>query len=97
MTESFQQEIFYSDLRFSTVRCFHQRQGESAACATPRFSHRPTDGLGTTYLAEPVCEDSNATIPLEVHVVRFESDYYSTNQGRMQPINQTPNNTVPQG
>lgn len=37
--------------------------------------------LGTVYLADPICDDVNATLPLEVHVVTFDSHYYTTNQG----------------
>jgi hypothetical protein len=33
------------------------------------------------YLADPVCDDVNATLPLELYVVTFYSEYYSTSQG----------------
>lgn len=33
------------------------------------------------YLADPVCEDANATLPLEVHVITFDASYYATTQG----------------
>lgn len=33
------------------------------------------------YLADPVCEDANATLPLEVHIVTFDASYYATTQG----------------
>jgi hypothetical protein len=39
------------------------------------------EGLGTVYLAEPVCDDVNATFPLELYTVSFDSPYYSTSQG----------------
>ena len=84
MTESFQHEIIYSGVHFTTVKCFHPRKGESSACLLCRLVLTSADGLGTTYLAEPVCEDSNATIPLELHVISFDSEYYSSNQGRSQ-------------
>ena len=41
-----------------------------------------TEGLGTVYMADPVCDDVNTTLPLELHVVTFNSQYYTTNQGR---------------
>ncbi|THH07416.1 hypothetical protein EW145_g3398 [Phellinidium pouzarii] len=37
---------------------------------------------GTTYSAEPICDDFNDSAALELHVVRFEADYYKTQQGR---------------
>jgi eukaryotic translation initiation factor 2-alpha kinase 4 len=38
--------------------------------------------LGTTYAAEPVCDDIRATLPLEVHIVTFNTRYYTTSPGR---------------
>ncbi|KAG1849257.1 kinase-like domain-containing protein [Suillus subluteus] len=38
--------------------------------------------LGITYLADPLCDDVNATLPLEVHTINFNSDYYTTTQGK---------------
>lgn len=40
-----------------------------------------TEWLGTTYLAEPVCDDINVTLPLELHVVEFTTSYYASPQG----------------
>jgi len=34
------------------------------------------------YQAEPICDDIAATLPLEVHLVTFDSHYYTTHQGR---------------
>jgi hypothetical protein len=39
--------------------------------------------LGMTYLADPLCDDVNATLPLEVHTISFNSDYYTTTQGQI--------------
>jgi translation initiation factor 2-alpha kinase 4 len=33
------------------------------------------------YLADPVCDDINTTLPLELFVVTFQSRYYTTSQG----------------
>lgn len=33
------------------------------------------------YLADPVCDDVNTTLPLELFVVTFQSHYYTTSQG----------------
>ena len=41
-----------------------------------------TDCLGTIYQAEPICDDIAATLPLEVHLVTFDTQYYTTPQGR---------------
>ncbi|KAF8883813.1 hypothetical protein BD779DRAFT_1674349 [Infundibulicybe gibba] len=42
----------------------------------------PRLSLGMVYLADPVCDDINTTLPLELFVVTFESAYYSTSQGK---------------
>ncbi len=34
------------------------------------------------YLADPICDDANATLPLELHLVTFDAPYYSTHQGK---------------
>lgn len=39
------------------------------------------ESLGTVYLADPVCDDVNTTLPLELYVVTFHSQYYTTSQG----------------
>ena len=44
-----------------------------------------TDGIGVTYLADPVCDDVRATLPLEVHIITFASNYYMTSQGTLAP------------
>ena len=38
--------------------------------------------LGVTYNAEPVTDDQESTLALELHVVTFESSYYKTQQGK---------------
>jgi len=38
--------------------------------------------MGTVYLAEPVCDDIHTSLPLELVVTVFDSEYYSTSQGR---------------
>ncbi|KAF8920390.1 hypothetical protein CPB85DRAFT_1429191 [Mucidula mucida] len=65
-TETFERDIEMDGVRFSTVRFFHPRD----AC------------LGTIYSADPVCDDVNVTLPLELHVVAFDSPYYKSSQGR---------------
>ncbi|KAL0961127.1 hypothetical protein HGRIS_006101 [Hohenbuehelia grisea] len=65
-TESFNEEIEFKGVRFNTVKMFHPRR----------------EGLGTVYLAEPVCDDINTTLPLELLVYTFESPYYTTPAGR---------------
>lgn len=34
-----------------------------------------------TYLADPLCDDVHATLPLEVHTIEFNSEYYASSQG----------------
>ena len=38
--------------------------------------------LGIVYTADPVVDDIVSTSPLELYVVTFESQYYTTTQGR---------------
>ncbi|RDB27411.1 eIF-2-alpha kinase GCN2 [Hypsizygus marmoreus] len=66
MTESFTHEIEINGVSFNTVRLFHPRQ----------------ESLGTVYMADPICDDINTTLPLELYVVNFYSHYYTTSQGR---------------
>jgi len=40
------------------------------------------DCLGTVYQAEPICDDVAASLPLELHLVTFDTHYYTTHQGR---------------
>ncbi|KAF8060720.1 kinase-like domain-containing protein [Lyophyllum atratum] len=66
MTELFPQNVVVNGVTFNTVRLFHPRQ----------------ESLGTVYLADPICDDINTTLPLELYVVNFHSHYYTTSQGR---------------
>ncbi|PPQ98103.1 hypothetical protein CVT26_003273 [Gymnopilus dilepis] len=60
------EEMEMNGVRFNTVRVFQ-----------PRVAH-----LGLVYMADPMIEDITATTPLELHVVTFESHYYTTSQGK---------------
>ncbi|KAJ8457370.1 hypothetical protein ONZ45_g18339 [Pleurotus djamor] len=66
--EKFDREIRFGGAVFDRVRMFRPKN----------------DGLGITFLAEPICHDDNGavSIPLEVMVYTFESNYYSSNQGK---------------
>jgi len=66
LTQSFDREIIVNELHFRAVKLFHPRH----------------DCLGTTYQAEPICDEVAATLPLEVHLVTFDTHYYTTHQGR---------------
>ncbi|KAF5376991.1 hypothetical protein D9615_007308 [Tricholomella constricta] len=66
MTESFHHNVEVNGVTFNTVRLFHPRQ----------------ESLGTVYLADPICDDINTTLPLELYIVNFYSHYYTTSQGR---------------
>ncbi|KAH7905298.1 kinase-like domain-containing protein [Hygrophoropsis aurantiaca] len=65
-TETFNKEIEFRGIRFHSVKIFHPRK----------------ECLGTTYLADPLCDDVRATLPLEVHTIHFQSEYYTSNQGK---------------
>lgn len=66
LTQSFDREINLNELCFRAVKLFHPQH----------------DYLGTIYQAEPICDDITATLPLEVHLVTFDTHYYTTHQGR---------------
>ncbi|KAG5641706.1 hypothetical protein DXG03_004410 [Asterophora parasitica] len=66
MTESFHQSVEVNGVTFNTVRLFHPCR----------------ESLGTVYLADPICDDINTTLPLELYIVNFYSHYYTTSQGR---------------
>ncbi|KAF9218926.1 Serine/threonine-protein kinase [Gyrodon lividus] len=66
LTESFPIEVEFRGIRFSAVKMFHPRK----------------ECLGVTYLADPMCDDVHATLPLEVHSIEFNSEYYVSTQGR---------------
>ncbi|TFK38831.1 hypothetical protein BDQ12DRAFT_605427 [Crucibulum laeve] len=65
-TETFTNLVDVGGVKFYTVRLFHPR----------------ADSLGTTFMADPVCDDVNVSLPLELYVVTFDSHYYTTSQGR---------------
>lgn len=61
----FSRPVEVNGVKFTSVNMFHPRK----------------DGLGTVYLADPVCDD-DITLPLELTVITFSSHYYTTTQGR---------------
>lgn len=66
MTESFPNTVEVHGVQFNTVRLFHPRQ----------------ESLGTMYLADPICDDIHTSLRLELYIVNFYSQYYTTSQGR---------------
>jgi translation initiation factor 2-alpha kinase 4 len=82
LTQNFDREIIVNELCFRAVKLFHPRQGQLSCNIIYLKSKRTTDYLGTVYQAEPICDDIAATLPLEVHLVTFDSHYYTTHQGR---------------
>ncbi|KAG0696775.1 hypothetical protein DFH29DRAFT_949716 [Suillus ampliporus] len=58
LTESFPHEIEFRGVRFSAVKMFHPQQ----------------ECLGITYLADPLCDDVNATLPLEKKLHAAEAE-----------------------
>lgn len=42
--------------------------------------------MGTVFLAEPVCDDIHASLPLELYVTVFNSEYYLTSQGQKEHV-----------
>ncbi|KAI0029609.1 kinase-like domain-containing protein [Vararia minispora EC-137] len=70
LTESFDDLVEVDGIRFNTVKLFHPK---------PASTDHP---LGTVYKADPICDDVNLTLPLEVHALTFESAYYCSTQGK---------------
>ncbi|KAG6906507.1 hypothetical protein DXG01_013561 [Tephrocybe rancida] len=66
MTETFAHDVEVNGVTFNTVRLFQPRQ----------------ESLGTVYMADPICDDINTALPLELYIVNFYSHYYTTSQGR---------------
>ncbi|KIJ08240.1 hypothetical protein PAXINDRAFT_18613 [Paxillus involutus ATCC 200175] len=60
-TEYFPIEVEFRGMRFNAVKMFHPRK----------------ECLGVTYLADHLCDDVRATLPLEVHTIEFNSEYYA--------------------
>ncbi|KAF7974176.1 hypothetical protein HWV62_13309 [Athelia sp. TMB] len=69
VVEGFGQTIEFGGIAFSSVKIFHPRK----------------ECLGVTYLADPICDDVHATLPLEVHITSFVSAYYASTQGCRSP------------
>ncbi|KAJ7874765.1 kinase-like domain-containing protein [Mycena olivaceomarginata] len=65
-TESFSEAVVVDGVQFHAVRIFHPQP----------------ERLGTCYTAEPICDDVNASPPLQLYVVKFASHYYITTQGK---------------
>ncbi|KAH8114389.1 kinase-like domain-containing protein [Phellopilus nigrolimitatus] len=64
--ETFDKEIEAFGVRFDSVRLYHGRH----------------ECLGITYSAEPVCDDPDISMALELHVVVIEASYYKTQPGK---------------
>jgi translation initiation factor 2-alpha kinase 4 len=80
-TTLFDQEIEVSNIRFSSVRLFHPRKGVKYYLMFPA-DLTGTEGFATIYSAEPVCDNVDATLPLELYSVTFSSQYYATSHGK---------------
>ncbi|KAJ6497813.1 kinase-like domain-containing protein [Mycena sanguinolenta] len=65
-TESFSEAVVVDGVQFHAVKIFHPQPAR----------------LGTCYTAEPICDDVNASLPLQLHIVTFASHYYITSQGK---------------
>ncbi|KAF8170288.1 kinase-like domain-containing protein [Mycena galopus ATCC 62051] len=65
-TESFNEAVVVDGVQFHAVNIFHPQR----------------ERLGTCYTAEPICDDVNASLPLQLYIVTFASHYYITSQGK---------------
>lgn len=65
-TESFSDEITWQGVNFRAVKLFHPRK----------------ECLGTVWQAEPIADDAQVALRLELLNITFEARYYSTTQGR---------------
>jgi len=90
LTETFDDVIEVEGIRFNTVKLFHPKPASmDRPCMehliklkSPSSDISPLDPLGIVYKADPICDDVNLTLPLEVHALTFESAYYSSTQGK---------------
>ena len=82
LTQSFDCELKINELCFHAVKLFRPQHGWSSLNFRRLQSKVSLDYLGTIYQAEPICDDVAATLPLEVHLVAFDTHYYTTHQGR---------------
>ena len=84
-TEVFSHEMEIDGVRFNAVKLFHPRSGVIFSFPSFFFSLKSLStqaGLGIVYTADPIVDDIVSTSPLELYVVTFESQYYTTTQGR---------------
>ena len=84
-TEVFGHEMEINGVRFNAVKLFHPRSGNFFSLSPSLFfslNHSTQAGLGIVYTADPIVDEIVSTSPLELYVVTFESQYYTTTQGR---------------
>ena len=85
-TEVFSHEMEIDGVRFNAVKLFHPRSGKIFFFNSLFFSLKDflstLAGLGIVYTADPIVDGIVSTSPLELYVVTFESQYYTTTQGR---------------
>ena len=84
-TEVFGHEMEINGVRFNAVKLFHPRSGNFFSLSPSLFfslNHSIQAGLGIVYTADPIVDEIVSTSPLELYVVTFESQYYTTTQGR---------------
>ena len=85
-TEVFGHEMEVNGAQFNAVKLFHPRSGKFSLfffflplLFINSFSQA---GLGIVYTADPIVDEIVSMSPLELYVVTFESQYYTTTQGR---------------
>ena len=83
-SEAFGHEMEINGVRFNAVKLFYPRSGKSTSSLFFPYLIRssPQAGLGIVYTADPIVDDIVSISPLELYVVTFESQYYTTTQGR---------------
>lgn len=81
VVEGFGNTVEFGGFTFSSVKVFHPRKGNFGTLSTRALLIFISEYLGVTYLADPICDDVHATLPLEVHIITFASGYYASSQG----------------
>ena len=84
-TEVFSHKMGIDSVLFNSVRLFHPGVVRSSLFLPFFFSLKSLStqaGLGIVYTVDPVVDDIVSTSPLGLYVVTFESQYYTTTQGR---------------
>lgn len=81
-TETFPEEIHWCGVNFSTVRLYNPQKGTFLDRKVFFILSVSTESIGITWHAEPVADDAQISLQLDLLSIVFESRHYSTSHGR---------------